>query len=94
MQITKDAIAGTLESSDAMVRVSPSETLDVTINSSVLAQFGDQISSVVQQTIDNFGVTAGSVIVDDKGALDCTLRARVAGAIARGTEDNLDWGQM
>ena len=40
MQITKDAIAGTLESSDAQIRIAPHSSLEIELNSSVGKQFG------------------------------------------------------
>ena len=33
MQITKDAIAGTLESSDAQIRIAPHSSLEIELNS-------------------------------------------------------------
>lgn len=94
MRIDKDAIAGTLESSDVMVKVAPHPSLDVTISSTVMAQFGDQIRAVVEQTLADLGVESGSVEVEDKGALDCTIRARVQGAVVRATNDEVDWSTL
>lgn len=91
MQITKDAVAGTLESNDVLVRVSVAEDLQVDLTSSVMAQFGDQIRALADETLQRLGVQAGRIIIDDKGALDCTLRARIEAAVARGTGQQLDW---
>ena len=93
MKITKAALAGTFESSDLLVKVSPSEGgLDVVINSEVFKQFGEQIATVVHQTLKALDVTDGLVIIDDKGALDCVIRARVQCAVLRGTqEETLNW---
>ncbi|WP_168582450.1 citrate lyase acyl carrier protein [Gephyromycinifex aptenodytis] len=89
MRIVRDSLAGTLESSDALVRVSPTDggERDVSINSSVMAQFGTQITEVVQDTLDKMGVSQGQIVVEDKGALDCTLRARVQAAVLRACAD-------
>ena len=44
MVIEKPAVAGTLESSDAQITVEPGEgTVELTIESSVIHQFGKQI---------------------------------------------------
>ncbi|MFD1804332.1 citrate lyase acyl carrier protein [Mixta tenebrionis] len=96
MKIVKAAIAGTLESSDLIVKVSPCEDgLDVTINSEVYKQFGEQIGAVVCETLRAFSVTQGQIIVEDKGALDCVIRARMQAAILRGTESqHIDWGKL
>ena len=94
MRIEKDAIAGTLESSDAQVRVGPYADLEVVVNSSVEAQFGDAIRATVADVLAELGVTAGRIQIDDKGALDCTLRARLIGAIARSGDNVIDWGTL
>jgi len=91
VRITHDAVAGTLESGDVLVRVAPDETLGVSVSTSVEAQYGDVVRKVVATTLAEFGVESGSVIVEDKGALDCTLRARVQAAVARGTDEQIDW---
>jgi citrate lyase subunit gamma (acyl carrier protein) len=50
MKIVQAAMAGTLESSDLMVKVSPDESgLDVVIQSEVYKQFGDRIAEVVNE---------------------------------------------
>lgn len=52
MKILHAAIAGTLESSDLVVKVSPyDDGLDITINSEVYKQFGEQITAVVNETL-------------------------------------------
>lgn len=94
MRITKDAFAGTLESSDALVRVEPAEDLDITITSTVTAQFGELIEQAVREVLAQLEVTAGTISVEDKGALDCTLRARVKAAVARASDDELDWSRL
>jgi citrate lyase acyl carrier protein len=92
MKIIADAMAGTLESSDLLVKVSPSNQLEVVIQSNVIKQFGAQIRKVVDETLQKMGVTQGLVIIDDKGALDCAIRARVQCAVLRGAQqEELDW---
>ncbi len=96
MKIVKDAMAGTLESSDVLVKVGPSEgILDVVVTSEVERQFGAQIRRVVAETLDRFAILEGVVIVEDKGALDCTIRARLQAALLRGGEvKDLDWSVL
>ena len=91
MKITKAAIAGTLESSDAQVRIQPFDTLDIEINSSVAKQFGEQIDATVRAVLNKLNVTAAQVIIEDKGALDCVLQARVKAAVLRATDENINW---
>ena len=95
MVIEKPAVAGTLESSDAQITVEPGEgTVELTIESSVILQFGKQIRKVVLETLDRLHVTDARVTVIDKGALDCTIKARVECAVyrANGITENLPWG--
>ncbi|WP_040159310.1 citrate lyase acyl carrier protein [Mobilicoccus massiliensis] len=94
MRIVNDSLAGTLESSDAVVRVSPHEKLEVTVVSTVAAQFGAQIRAVVDETLAALGVENGQIVVEDKGALDCTLRARVQAAVMRASNDEVDWSAL
>lgn len=97
MVIAKKALAGTLESSDAQVIVEPAEGLEVSIDSSVLNQYGKQIKATVLETLDRLEVTNAKVSVVDKGALDCTLKARVECAVFRScdaSESGIPWGGM
>jgi citrate lyase subunit gamma (acyl carrier protein) len=96
MELKKVAIAGTLESSDVHVTIEPNHGngIELSIKSSVIRQYGKQIKKVVLETLDNLGVTDARVNIVDKGALDCTIRARVEGAVYRSIEqyDNIPWG--
>ncbi|WP_257812509.1 citrate lyase acyl carrier protein [Aggregatibacter actinomycetemcomitans] len=91
MKITQAAVAGTLESSDAQVRIQPFDSLDIKINSSVAKQFGEQIDATVRAVLNKLNVTAAQVIIEDKGALDCVLQARVKAAVLRATDENINW---
>ena len=71
------AVAGTLESSDVMVRVRPAEVLSLEIKSPVLEQYGDAIRQTVAEVLADRGVTAAEIELIDRGALDCTIRARL-----------------
>ena len=95
MEIKKAAMAGTLESSDAQVTVEPGDgQIELSIESSVIHQFGKQIRAVVLETLGRLDVESTKVTVVDKGALDCTLKARVECAVYRsnGVTENLPWG--
>lgn len=95
MKILKTAMAGTLESSDAQIVVEPGDgTIELNIESSVIHQYGRQIKKVVLETLERLEVTDAKVTVVDKGALDCTLKARVECAVYRSNDmtENLPWG--
>ena len=88
MKILKVACAGTLESSDTYVELEPCEELDITVESVVEKQFGDRIKQAVKEVLAEYGVECAKVRVIDRGALDCTIRARVETAVMRaGGED-------
>ena len=83
MNITSIAVAGTLESSDIYVEVEPSDELELNIESVVLNQFGDEIRATILSVLEELGVKSGKISVQDKGAIDCTIRARVETAVRR-----------
>ena len=88
MKILKVACAGTLESSDTYVELEPCDELDITIESVVEKQFGDRIEQAVKDVLAEHGVERAKIHVIDRGALDCTIRARVETAVLRaGGED-------
>lgn len=96
MKIIKEALAGTFESSDLLVKVSPAEgELTLVINSEVMKQFGHRIKEVVMETLQALDVRAGTIIIEDKGALDCVIRARVQSALLRAAEcETIEWEKM
>ena len=95
MEILKPAVAGTLESSDCMVTVEPGQgQVNLDLNSSVMRQFGPQIKIVIAETLARLDVTDVNIRVVDKGALDCTIKARVEAAVYRSNDIRKDipWG--
>lgn len=95
MEITKPAIAGTLESSDCQVMVEAGTGgIDFSLDSVVIHQYGNQIRRVVLETLKRLEVDNIKISIVDKGALDCTIKARVEGAVYRSVEkvENLPWG--
>ena len=81
----KNAVAGTLESGDIMMQIAPGDGLQVELQSSVAAQFGRQIKARITETLTGLGIDNAYVKATDKGALDCTIRARVTAAAVRAT---------
>ncbi|WP_071605541.1 citrate lyase acyl carrier protein [Dickeya dadantii] len=94
MKIIKEALAGTFESSDLLVRVAPAEgPLTVVINSEVIKQFGAQITQVVNDTLAHAGRWSPAPSWSrTRARLDCVIRARLQSAVLRaaGVED-IDW---
>lgn len=85
MEITKKAVAGTLESSDAYVELEPSASgVEIAIESVVYAQFAEEIESAARDVLNELGVKNAKLHIVDRGALECVIRARVETAVMRG----------
>ncbi|ENJ8542174.1 MULTISPECIES: citrate lyase acyl carrier protein [Raoultella] len=93
MKIVREALAGTQESSDLMVKIVPADgELEIIIHSEVMKQFGEQIRQVVEETLRAMAVRQGLIIIEDKGALDCVIRARLQSAVLRAVDEpHIDW---
>ena len=78
-------MAGTLESGDIFIQIAPNDNagLHIDLESTVAYQFGDQIKKVITETLQGLGIDQAEVKATDKGALDCTIRARVTAAPGR-----------
>lgn len=97
MKITQPAFAGTLESSDLQVRISPNpvEGIEISLDSSVEKQFGKAIEALVRSVLSEMNVECAVLEIEDKGALDCVIKARVQAAVMRGSNtNNIDWSQL
>ena len=94
MEILKTAVAGTLESSDCMVTIEPADGLELDLDSAVIRQYGQKIMEVALETLDRLDVKNARVSIVDKGALDCTIKARVECAAMRASEHEgrINWG--
>ena len=84
MEIQKSSVAGTMESSDIMITLEPGSCgIEIELQSMVDKQFGRQIRSVIANTLSELQVKSARVTVVDKGALDCTIQARLKTAVYR-----------
>lgn len=81
----RTATAGTLESMDCMVTVSAGSGVSVEITGAGAARFGTAMVSKVRSVLERLGATDVSVSVQDNGALDIVLGARVEAAWVRYT---------
>jgi len=80
------AQAGTVESGDILVTITPADAdsgIVIELESLVQAQYGAAIRETIQTTLAAAGVAAVYVKALDRGALDCTIRARVKAALQR-----------
>ena len=97
VEIIKTAVAGTVESSDIMVTIEPtqSNTIEIDLESSVEKQFGRQIRQMIETTLANLKVNSAKVTAVDKGALDCAIQARTITAVYRAAEQEyFDWKEI
>lgn len=85
MKINKVAKAGTLESNDALIMVMPNDNtgVELEIESIVMKQFGEQIKKVILEKATELELDGVKIQVQDKGALDYTLKARLETAVTR-----------
>ncbi|MFA6940434.1 MAG: citrate lyase acyl carrier protein [Clostridiaceae bacterium] len=83
LDIIKTGKAGTFESNDIYVVIAPNQGIKIEIESPVMAQFGDRIREVIEETLQTNNVKNIYVKAQDKGALDFTIRARVETALNR-----------
>lgn len=95
MELKRPAMAGTLESSDVQItlRPNPGQGIQIHLESDVKTLFGDAIEATVREVLDQFQVTDALVDVNDKGALDFAIRARMECAICRAAEIQYNWGK-
>jgi citrate lyase subunit gamma (acyl carrier protein) len=87
MRIRTKASAGTMQSSDLMVVVEPSETLRVDVDSTVKKQYEHLIRAQISATLEQLQVVAGLIKISDRGALDYAIAARVETAIRRAAKE-------
>ena len=88
MDILKSARAGTLESNDCLIEISPAEKLEILVESPVYDQFKEQIDKVIDEALKENEITKANIHMEDRGALDCTIRARLRTAIRRANEED------
>ena len=77
-----------------MVSIEPAKGIELEIDSAVFRQYGKRIKEVAMETLDRLDVKDARVSIVDKGALDCTIKARVECAVMRaaGHEGRIGWG--
>ncbi|MDY0024060.1 MAG: citrate lyase acyl carrier protein [Candidatus Izemoplasmatales bacterium] len=80
-------IAGSKESNDCLVTIESSDKTTIEIKSIVGPFFYDQIYKVVEDSLKEKDIKNVKVLVEDKGALDYTIKSRVLTAIERMKED-------
>lgn len=82
----KTSQAGTLESMDCLVTLTEAESgagIKITITGASAARFKSAMEKKINETLASLGATDLAVTVQDNGALDIVLGARVEAAYKR-----------
>lgn len=83
MKIQRKGQAGTMQSSDLMVIVEPADGLVIEIESTVKKQFEHLIRAKLEQVLAKYGTEDARISVNDRGALDYAIEARLETALRR-----------
>jgi len=75
--------AGTLESSDCLVTVGPGSGITLEYSGGNAFLFRRRTETIVREVLESSGVTDAAVTIQDQGALEPTLRARIETALGR-----------
>lgn len=75
--------AGTLESSDCLVTVRPGSGITLEYSGGSAFLFRSRTEAIVREVLQSSGVTDVAVTIQDQGALEPTLRARIETALSR-----------
>ena len=97
MEIKATASAGTIEKCDCLVTVSKGEgDIKINLSSKVLYQYGDSIRNTILQTLKKLDVNDVTVDVEDMGAFEYVIVARLEAAIYRSQKqmDQIPWGDL
>lgn len=90
------AHAGTLESSDVYIQINPIDEDEVRIEleSSVAELYDDMIEELVRDTLKEMNVSGVNVHIQDKGALDFVIKARLQAAVFRACASEPTWKEQ
>lgn len=97
MEIKETASAGTIEKCDCLVTVSKGEgDIKINLSSKVIYQYGDSIINTILQTLKKLDVNNVTVDVEDMGAFEYVIVARLEAAIYRSQKqmDQIPWGDL
>ena len=88
--IKQQVTIGFDETNDALVTVSPAQAgsgVSVELISPVKRQYGEHIYNLILSTVKELEYTDLHIAVQDKGAWDYALKARIATALERGSAE-------
>jgi len=79
----KHLSVGTLESSDCLITLKENEGLTISIDTPLEEAFYSHIHEVIEKGLKKHKISNIHVILQDKGALDFTIKARLETALKR-----------
>lgn len=85
MPVEREASCGSEERSDAWVRVQPGTGTHIRVRSKSGPMYEDRIVEVATEVVHRLGVTDVEAEVNEEGAYDHVIAARVEGAVFRAT---------
>ena len=97
MEIKETASAGTIEKCDCLVTVSKGDgDIKINLSSKVLYQYGDSIRNTILQTLKKLHINDVTVDIEDMGAFEYVIVARLEAAIYRSQKqmDQIPWGDL
>ena len=96
MKIINSAHAGTLESSDIYIQVNPIEKdiIEIELESSVEELYGEMIEELIRKTLNEMNISYIHVNIQDKGAMDLVIKARLQAAVFRACESDPVWEEL
>lgn len=89
-KILREAEAGLLDKGDVVVQLKPGPAgsgIALDVKSKVMSLFGDQIRASILEEIEKYDLEDLQVTVNDMGALDYAIKARVQTAIERAIKE-------
>lgn len=81
--IAHTAAAGTLESSDCIVTVSPSDRVELEYSGANSVIFAKRTKNLVDAVLRKNNVSAAKIRIQDQGAIEITIKARLETALLR-----------
>ena len=97
MEIKETASAGTIDKCDCLVTVSKGEgDIKINLSSKVLYQYGDSIRNTILQTLKKLHINDVTVDIEDMGAFEYVIVARLEAAIYRSQKqmNQIPWGDL
>ena len=86
VKLLNPAQSGTVESTDILIMLAPADPgtgIQIELISPTMQQYGEHIKQLIVRILKEHGVQDAIIHANDKGALDCTIEARVKTAMKR-----------